>query len=118
PDPIGSGPALQFPVQGLLYHDGVVYGVSNSDLYAFDPATGDRHDASYTKSTYGGMGYANMVWDASRAVVWAVGTAAPFVGSIVNLENGRRESIYSDTGREEHGDAAVLVSVYPDAHSV
>ncbi|PKN54002.1 MAG: hypothetical protein CVU56_28865 [Deltaproteobacteria bacterium HGW-Deltaproteobacteria-14] len=117
PEAIGAGPFLQFPVQGLLFHDGLIYGVSNSDLYSFDPATGDRVDVSYTKTTYGGMGFANMFWDPTREVIWAVGTAAAHTGTIVNLKNGRRESIFADTGRDEHGAEAVLVSVYPESRS-
>ncbi len=118
PDPIGNGPYLQFPVKGLLFHDGKIYGVSNDELYSFDLTTGDIAHVSYTHGTYGGMGYANMFWDPSREVVWAVGTVAKYVGSIVNLKNGRRESIYGDTGRDEHGDQAILVSDYPESRSV
>jgi hypothetical protein len=118
PAQIGAGFALQFPVQGLLLHDGAIFGVSNDDLYRFDLTTGQRTKASYTNGTYGGMGFANMFWDPTREVVWAVGTAAPYVGSIVDLTTGRRESIYADTGNDEYGAQAILRSVYAGSRSV
>lgn len=118
PEPIGEGVDLQFPVQGLLAHDGQLYGVSNDDLYAFDLDTGRRTRASYTDGDYSGMGVSNVFWDPSRDVVWAVGTVAKFVGAIIDLETGRRESVFSDTGLQEYGDEAILRSSYGEARSV
>lgn len=124
PAPIGMGIGdMQFPVQGLLYHvdptyGAAIYGVENGDLYSFNLATGFRARESYDTSGYEGMGYANMFWDSSRNVIWAVGTVAPYVGSIVDLTTGRRESVYGDSGRQEHGAAAILNSVYAGARSV
>ena len=117
-EPIGTGPFLQFPVEGLLYHEGLIYGVSNDEMYSFDPKTGNITHVSYTTSNYQGMGIANMFWDPTREVIWAVGNHAPYIGSIVDIKTGRRESVYGDTGRTEHGAAAILVSAYPDARSV
>ncbi len=114
----GAGPMLQFPVQGLLFHDGVVYGVSNSDLFSFDAATGDRALVSYAGATYGGMGFSNMFWDSTRNVIWAVGTVASYVGTIVDPTTGRRESIYGDSGMEDYGDDAILKSDYGTPQSV
>jgi len=116
PTPIGDGIDLgSFPVQGLLFHNSLIYGVSNSDLYSFNPATGDRAKATWQNGTYGGMGYSNMFWDPTRSVIWAVGTVASYVGSIVDLTTGRRESIYADS---EWGDESILQSDYGIMQSV
>ena len=118
PEPIGEGVDLQFPVQGLLAHDGQLFGVSNDDLYSLDLDTGRRTRASYTDGVYSVMGFSNVFWDPSRDVVWAVGTVAKFVGAIIDLETGRRESVFSDTGFEEYADEAILRSSYGEARSV
>ncbi|MEC9439697.1 MAG: hypothetical protein VYE40_01200 [Myxococcota bacterium] len=110
--PLGQGEELQFPVYGMMVKEGKVYGVSNDDLYSFDIATGQRIKISYHQGTYGGMGYSNMFWDETRQVFWAVGTVAPYVGSIVDPVTGRRESIYGDSGYQEFGDEAILQSDY------
>ena len=115
PDQIGEGFALQFPVQGLLFHGGVIHGVSNDDLYSFDLTTGQRIKESYTKGVYGGMGFANMFWDPSREVIWAVGTVATYVGSIVDLTTGKREPVFGDS---EYGADAIMQSMYGTAQSV
>ena len=109
---IGQGFTLQFPVYGMLFKDNKVYGVSNDDLYSFDVTTGQRIKISTHQGTYGGMGYSNMFWDDTRSVFWAVGTVAPYVGSIVDPATGRRESIYGDSGYKEFGDEAILQSDY------
>ncbi len=117
PDPIGAGMVLQFPVQGLLLHEGVLYGVSNSDLYSFDLTTGDRANES-SGPGYEGIGFSNMFWDPSREVIWAVGREDSRNGAIVDLKTGRSEGIYSDTGLEDFGDEAILRSDYDVVRSV
>lgn len=118
PGPIGNTPTLQFPVEGLLVHDGKVYGVHNDDVYAWDLDSGDGALVTYTRGVYGGMGIANLFWDETRDVLWAVGNQAPYVGSIVDPRTGRRESVFGDTGLEEFGDEAILRSVYGVVRSV
>jgi hypothetical protein len=118
PNQIGNGFLLQFPVKGLLYHNDTIYGVSNDDLYSFNLTTGQRIKESYTSGSYGGMGISNIFWDDTRGVIWAVGTVAKFVGAIVDLETGRRESIFSDTGFQDYGAEAILRSDYEQARSV
>jgi hypothetical protein len=115
-DDIGGGPTFQFPFEGLLVHDGLVYGVHNDELYSFDPTTGDRALATFTQGTYGGMGIANMFWDPTREVIWAVGNHSPYVGSIIDLTTGRRESVFADS--EDYGSESILQSVYPEIRSV
>ncbi|MEL6342430.1 MAG: hypothetical protein AAFV53_04815 [Myxococcota bacterium] len=119
PPPIGAGFNLQFPVRGLLYHDGILFGVSNDQLYAFDPVTGDRTLESYDRGTYGGMGFANMFWDDSRGVAWAVGTIQSHVGSVVDPTTGHVESVFGDSGMEDYGpEQAILMSVYGAERSI
>lgn len=118
PGPIGAGPFLQFPVQGMLVHDGLLYGVSNGEMYAWDLATGDWRLVTTVGVSFGGMGVANVFWDSTRSVIWAVGTDAPYVGAIVDPATGRRESVFGDTGLEDFGDEAILRSVYGEVRSV
>lgn len=117
PEAIGAGPSFQFPVEGLLLHDGLLYGVSNKELYSFDLTTGDRVLKSDGPG-YAGMGTSNMFWDSSRNVIWAAGGPANHEGTIIDLTTGRTESIYSDTGREDFGDEAILNSTYSAGRSV
>jgi hypothetical protein len=115
---IGTGPSLQFPVEGLLLHEGTLYGISNNEMYGWSLDTGDWNLVTTVATTYGGMGHANMFWDDTRDVIWAVGNHATFTGTIVDPENGRRESIYADTGRDDFGDEAILISDYSESRSV
>jgi len=115
PTPIGGGFVLQFPVQGLLFHDNLIHGVSNNGLYSFNLSTGQRNYESFTTGIYGGMGHSNMFWDPTRNVIWAVGTVASYVGSIVDLTTGRRENIYADS---EWGNESILQSDYGTMQSV
>ena len=116
PTPIGGGFDVgSFPVQGLLFHDSLIYGVSNAELYSFNLTTGDRAKATWQNGIYGGMGFSNMFWDPTRNVIWAVGTVASYVGSIVSLTTGRRESIYADS---EWGNESILQSDYDTMQSV
>jgi hypothetical protein len=121
PDPavmIGTGPTLQFPVEGLLLHEGEIYGVSNNEMYRWELDTGDWHLVTTVSTTFGGMGHANMFWDETRKVIWAVGNHAARSGAIVDPATGRRESIYADTGRDDFGDEAILISDYPESRSI
>lgn len=118
PGPIGNGPTLQFPVQGLHVRDGLIYGVHNDDLYAWDALTGDGHLVSTVLVAFGGMGVSNVFWDDTRDVLWAVGTEAPYVGAIIDPVSGRRESVFGDTGLADFGNEAILRSVYGEIRSV
>jgi len=103
--PKGEGKSdLQFPIHGLLYYDdpkrgAVIFGVENSDLISFKIDDGFRMLESYNDTTYGGMGYSNMFFEErdGHRLVWAVGTIARYVGTVVDLDNGHREPIYGDT---------------------
>lgn len=117
PPQIGAGEVFQFPVQGLLLHDGKLLGVSNSHLYSFDLTTGDRTKKS-DDTGFDSMGFANMFWDPSRQVVWAVGDHSKNTGTIIDLNTGQREGIYSDTGLDDYGNNAILRSVYSATRSV
>lgn len=119
PEPIGSGYDLQFPVNGLLWHEDRIYGVSNDQLIAFDPRDGRRLLVSYSPGSYSGMGYANLFWDDGRKVFWAVGTVSRYVGSVVDPATGHVESVYGDSGRRDYGEGeAILKSVYQGERSV
>lgn len=119
PAAIGTGPSLQpFPVKGLLFHDGKIFGVYKTDLYSFDLTNGNWRLESHAAQTYKGMGYANMFWDPTRSVVWALGDHASPTGTIVDLSTGRREAVYADTDPKEYSNNHILRSVYGTAESV
>lgn len=74
---IGSGPSPQAgPYNGLLYHDGSIYGqiVVGNELYKIDVATGNRQ-VVYKHSNAGPSGStgAKMAWDSYRNLVWVQG---------------------------------------------
>jgi hypothetical protein len=117
PTPIGGGIDISpgFPVQGLLFHDGLIHGVVKTDLFSFNLANGNRQKDTWNNGVYAGIGYSNMFWDPTRNVIWAVGTVAQEEGSIVDLATGRRESIYADS---EWGDQSVLQSDYATMQSI
>lgn len=117
PDPIGSGDVLQFPVRGMLLHNGLLYGESNSELYSFDLTTGNRVHKS-NGGGYKGIGFSNMFWDPSRDVIWAVGRTDSRAGAIISLDTGRSEGVFSDTGLQDFDDDAILRSDYSDVRSV
>lgn len=122
PDPapaeVGDGPFLQFYTLGLLFHDGLIYGTNGADLYSFDPATGDCALVSYVNTTFQGIGVANVFWDPTREVVWAVGDDGKYLGAIIDPKTGRREAVFGDTGRDDFGDEAILRTDYDVAMSL
>lgn len=113
---------MQFPIHGLLYYDdpkrgAVIFGEHNSDLVSFNVGNGFRTLESHADATYGGMGYSNMFFEErdGHRLVWAVGTIARFVGTVVDLDTGHRESVFGDSTDYKK---TILQSNYGVARSV
>jgi hypothetical protein len=97
---IGSGFSPQYTsLSGMHVRDGKVYVVHilQEALVAYDIATGNRTAVSVPGSIGEGdhaMGQNNIFWDASRDLMWVMGSPAPFIGFAVDLASGDRDSVY------------------------
>ncbi len=97
----GSGytPQSGNKLEGLMYRNGKLYGATSltSALVRVDVATGQRTAVSLKSDGYNGLGFANILWDDTRSLIWAVGKVPNLIGAVVDESTGRREEIFADT---------------------
>ena len=117
----GKGKFIQFPVQGMLYHEDpeygpLIYGVSSNDLYSFAIEDGFRALETFEDRKYRGIGYTRMVYMErdGHPLILATGNIGGS-NAIVELGTGQREPILADTRDYDH---PILKSAYGVFRSV
>jgi hypothetical protein len=113
----GFTPQSGNKIQGLAYRNGHLYGMTSlkSALVKVDVATGARVAVSTQADGYNGAGYANIFWDDTRGLVFAVGKVPNLIGAVIDEATGRREELFADTTQPG---TPLLRSVYPARRSI
>lgn len=85
--------------EGLMYRNGSLYTTTSltSALVRVNATTGNRVAISTKSDGYDALGYANIFWDSSRNLIWAVGKVPNLIGTVIDETTGRREEVFADT---------------------